>query len=226
VAWLDDRVWCHPKTADLSSAAFAAWVKGIAYSSGMSTSGRLSTGQLKFVGGVGSARRELVAAGLWEENGDGVVIHDWEDHNGKRDARRRADRERKRQARSTGESTGHSAGTSAGQSADSPQDAPQDGSALNARRRAPDDGSDGSDGRTEVVESSLRSSSSDDVQAEANYGSRKTEARPAVPREPYDDGSGYLKQPRPPREDALQPLANIDPAAMLAAGKITHPDDH
>ena len=101
MAWIDDRIWCHPKFSDLSSHAFAAWCKGVAYSSGMSTAGHLTAGQQKLIGADSRARRELVAAGLWDVNGDGesVVIHDWNDHNGKRDARRAADRERKRRQR-------------------------------------------------------------------------------------------------------------------------------
>lgn len=101
MAWLDDRVWCHPKTADLSSAAFAAWVKGIAYSSGMGTKGHLTAGQQKLIGGQGRARAELIAAGLWSENGDGtsVEIHDWDDHNGTRDKKREKERERLREYR-------------------------------------------------------------------------------------------------------------------------------
>jgi len=104
MAWLDDRGWCHPKTADLSNAAFAAWVKAIMYSSGMNTAGHLTAGQQRLIGGVGAARRELIAAGLWDVNGDGegVLIHDWDEHNGARDARRERERERMRRARAEG----------------------------------------------------------------------------------------------------------------------------
>ena len=46
--------------------------------------------------------RELVASGLWDDVGHGsILIHDWDEHNGKRDARRAADRERKKQERAT-----------------------------------------------------------------------------------------------------------------------------
>lgn len=101
MAWLDDRVWCHPKFVDLSWRAQAVCLKAIAYSSGMSTAGHLTTGQQTLLGGDAKVRRELVAAGLWDENGDGtsIDIHDWDTHNGKRDARRAADRERKRRQR-------------------------------------------------------------------------------------------------------------------------------
>lgn len=101
MAWIDDRIWCHRKFADLTDHAFATYVKAVAYSAGLATHGHLTPGQQKLIGADGRARRELVAAGLWDQNGDGtsIDIHDWEAHNGKRDARRQADRERKRQAR-------------------------------------------------------------------------------------------------------------------------------
>jgi len=101
MAWIDDRIWCHPKFANLSAGAFALYVKGIAYSAGMSTGGRLDAGNQKLIGATKTARAQLIDAGLWDVNGDQVTveIHDWDEHNGKRDERRRADRERKRQAR-------------------------------------------------------------------------------------------------------------------------------
>lgn len=101
MAWIDDRIWCHPKIIGLSDRAKAAYVFGLAYSSGMSTGGRLEPAMQKAVGANSRTRSELVAAGLWDENGDGasVHIHDWKEHNEKRDERRRRDRERKRAMR-------------------------------------------------------------------------------------------------------------------------------
>lgn len=99
MAWIDDRAWCHPKLVDLSDKAFRAWINGITYAAGFSTGGQLTEAQQRLVGASSRQRDELVAANLWEMNGDGVRIHDWDDHNGKRDARKAADRERKRAAR-------------------------------------------------------------------------------------------------------------------------------
>ncbi len=100
MAWLDDRVWCHPKIVGLSANAFRAHINAIAYSSGFGTAGVLSAGQQKIIGASGRDRRELVAAELWDQvDAGGIQIHDWDEHNGKRDARRAADRERKRQER-------------------------------------------------------------------------------------------------------------------------------
>ena len=130
MAWVDDRIWCHPKFTDLSAAAGWTWTKGCAYSAGFGTKGVLSREQQRLVGATASVRAELVAAGLWEESHGGAVsIHDWGEHNGKRDARREADRIRKKSARA-------SAGTSAGQSSGA--------SAGTARV----DGSEGSDSKT------------------------------------------------------------------------------
>lgn len=96
MAWLDDRVWCHPKLADVSKAARWTWVAAITYSSGFQTGGKVTNGQLAQLGATTRERRELVAASLWHEIEGGVEINDWDEHNGKRDARRKADRERKR----------------------------------------------------------------------------------------------------------------------------------
>jgi hypothetical protein len=95
VAWIDVRVWCHPKFTGLSGNAGWAWVKGLAYSVGFGTKGHLTREQQKLVGGVGGVRRELIAAGLWDELPDGsIVVHDWDDYNDRRDAKRKRDRDR------------------------------------------------------------------------------------------------------------------------------------
>jgi hypothetical protein len=104
MAWLDDRLWCHPKLADLTDRAFRAYINSITYSAGMGTRGHLTSGQQRIIGAAPRDRRELISAGLWNVNGDGeaIVIHDWDEHNGKRDMQREKDRERKRQARAEG----------------------------------------------------------------------------------------------------------------------------
>jgi hypothetical protein len=100
MAWLDDRVWCHPKVTDLTDEAFRAYINGIAYSSGFDTNGLLTVGQQRQIGATSKTRRELVAASLWDDiDGKGVRVHDWHEHNAKRDEKRRQDRERKRRQR-------------------------------------------------------------------------------------------------------------------------------
>jgi hypothetical protein len=114
VAWIDDRIWCHPKLLKVSKPARWTLVAGIAYASGWSTKGRLEPGEQETIGSNPEIRGELVGAGLWDDAGDGaVVIHDWDEHNSKRDERREKDRERKRELRrSAGQSAGRSNGRS------------------------------------------------------------------------------------------------------------------
>ena len=100
MAWIDDRIWCHPKFAGLSAAASWLWVCGTAYSSGFHTRGYLPAAIVRQLGGTSRTRGELVKAGLWVEAVDGgVAVAGWEEHNGPRDDRKAKDRERKRQAR-------------------------------------------------------------------------------------------------------------------------------
>jgi AraC-like DNA-binding protein len=126
MAWIDDRIWCHTKITDLSDKAFRVWISSIAYSAGLGTKGHLSEAQQRLVGATPRIHRELLTAGLWDQisgesndqNSAEILIHDWNEHNEKRDARREADRLRKRAQRqmSAGQSNGQSAGTSSGTS--------------------------------------------------------------------------------------------------------------
>lgn len=100
MAWLDDRAWAHPKLTMLSDGAFRAWVSGVCYSSGFGVGGRLELEHQRLIGASSRVRGELVNAGLWDDMGEGaVLIHDWSEHNDKRDARRAAARDRKRKQR-------------------------------------------------------------------------------------------------------------------------------
>lgn len=116
MAWLDERIWCHPKFADISDRAFRVYVNGVAYSAGFGCKGVLSPGQQRTIGSDAKVRIELVSARLWDEGDEGAaLIHDWEEHNGKRDERREKDRARKKASRSSGASSGTSAGQSSRQ---------------------------------------------------------------------------------------------------------------
>jgi hypothetical protein len=105
MAWIDDRIWCHPKFTSLPAEAAWVYVKGVAYSSGMSTKGLLDPGAQRMLGATRPIRDRLVAAELWDapngtwKNEATIQIHDWDEHNAKRDERRRKDRERKRAER-------------------------------------------------------------------------------------------------------------------------------
>lgn len=99
MAWLDDRLWCHPKVASVSVAARWTYAASIMYSSGFQTRGLLTAGQQKAIGSTTKIRRELIAVGLWDEEDHDVRVHDWDEHNSRRDAKRTYDRERKRRER-------------------------------------------------------------------------------------------------------------------------------
>ncbi len=99
MGWIDDRIYCHPKVLRVSKPARWTYVAGIAYSSGWGTRGVLEASALEAIGCDKKTRADLVAAGLWDEIDGVVLIHDWEDHNGRRDDRRTRERERLRTLR-------------------------------------------------------------------------------------------------------------------------------
>ena len=125
MAWLDPRIYAHPKLLRCSPLARWVYVAGLAYSDGFGTRGELNRSAQKLCGSTAKTRSNLLSAGLWktdENDAENVRIHDWQEHNGRRDdareTRLQADRERKRAERaalksartSTGQSTGQSAG--------------------------------------------------------------------------------------------------------------------
>jgi hypothetical protein len=101
MAWTDDRLWCHPKYVGLSWRANAVLRHAFEYAGGLETQGVLTPASQRTIGSNKAVRAELVKAGWWDENGDGttVHIHDWKEHNGKRDEKRAKDRERLREWR-------------------------------------------------------------------------------------------------------------------------------
>lgn len=97
MAWLDPRIWAHPKYVGLSDRAWRVAVSAIAYADGFGTRGRLDPGQQRVIGSNARIRAQLVGAGLWHEDGAHVLIHDWDEHNGKRDEKREHEREQARE---------------------------------------------------------------------------------------------------------------------------------
>lgn len=98
---VDDGFWSHPKTATLSDAAVALWVRAGAYSCQHLTDGLIVRPVLRMVGTV-EAAGELVEAGLWLHHPDGWVFHDWSDYQPTKadvEADRAAARERMRERR-------------------------------------------------------------------------------------------------------------------------------
>lgn len=103
MAWLDDRVIDHPKFIELSDGAFRVWAHGLIYCSRHSTGGSLDA----FIRAHKVPKRpsnELIKAGIWDREDDGSTwVHDWQEHNEKRDQtaeeRRAQARERQRRHR-------------------------------------------------------------------------------------------------------------------------------
>ena len=73
---LDDGFADHPKIERLSADAFRAFVHSLCYSSRHLTDGHIPDAALQRIARR-SAVRELEGCGLWERNGDGIVIHDY-----------------------------------------------------------------------------------------------------------------------------------------------------
>lgn len=73
---LDDGFDEHPKILGLSDAAFRLHVRAICYSNRRLTDGRVPSAFVR-----GKLPAELMAAGCWEKNADGWVLHDYLDWN-------------------------------------------------------------------------------------------------------------------------------------------------
>lgn len=102
MAWLDDRIRDHPKIVRASAPAFRHWALALCYCSAHGTEGRLDEA-VKALSVPRNIIRELVALQLWDQESDGIWVHDWQEHNSKRDEkvteRRAQDRERQRRHR-------------------------------------------------------------------------------------------------------------------------------
>lgn len=73
---LDDHFADHPKILGLSDSAYRAYVDGLCYCTRYLTDGKITAAPLKRLA-RGKIVTELVSAGLWEQNGDGVNVHDY-----------------------------------------------------------------------------------------------------------------------------------------------------
>lgn len=105
VTWakLDDSFPEHLKVIDLTDGAFRLYVEGLCYAARNLTDGALPKAAVRRLTGGDRRANELVAAGLWDEDGPGWVIHDYLDFNpsaGQVNAERAAARERKARSRS------------------------------------------------------------------------------------------------------------------------------
>lgn len=86
MAWLDDRIRDHPKIARTTDRAFRHWVLALAYCSAHGTRGNLDAA-VSVLRTPKAVVNELVQVGLWENADDGLWVHDWDAHNGKRDVK-------------------------------------------------------------------------------------------------------------------------------------------
>lgn len=146
---VDDAFADHPKLEalealgeDVWARCLAVWLAAGCYCSKHSTDGRISRTRLARLTPLGrravEAAENLVTAGLWHEDKDGFVFHDWPDYNPTRDeleADRAAKTERqkrwrqRRRAEKLGQAERVDASTNASHDAsrDGPQDASHDG---------------------------------------------------------------------------------------------------
>lgn len=75
---VDDNFWAHPKILGLSSDALALWLRAGSWCSQQLTDGRVTPYVMPMLRATPSEAAELVDAGLWTEDGDAFVFHDWE----------------------------------------------------------------------------------------------------------------------------------------------------
>jgi hypothetical protein len=61
--------------------AVNVYVFGLAYCGHQDTGGHIPAHVLRFIHGTSKDATDLVNAGLWECNGDGWIVHDWDLYN-------------------------------------------------------------------------------------------------------------------------------------------------
>jgi hypothetical protein len=78
---VDDQLAFHPKVITAGNAAMGLWVRAGAWASDKLTDGYVPGELVGALGGKKADADRLVAAGLWERDGDGYRFHDWGDQN-------------------------------------------------------------------------------------------------------------------------------------------------
>jgi hypothetical protein len=78
VTWvkLDDHFADHPKIERLSSDAFRSFIHGLCYCSRQLTDGHIPKRSLRRIASK-RVEVELKAAGLWEQNSDGILVRSY-----------------------------------------------------------------------------------------------------------------------------------------------------
>ena len=104
---LDDGFFENRNTAPLSKSAKLLYLAGLTYCAKRLTDGKIDARGVKVVRALAEAGAkavaELEAAGRWEKNGSGYIVHDYLDYNppaAKVLAQRKAAKERMNRARS------------------------------------------------------------------------------------------------------------------------------
>lgn len=98
---LDDGFADHPKLLSVSLAARWAYIEALCFAARHRTKGYLRPAVAARIAPP-RVIAELVAAGLWEVNGDGWLIHDWADYQLDDQHRRELAAERQRRRRAGG----------------------------------------------------------------------------------------------------------------------------
>ena len=102
MAWNDDRLRDHPKINRVSAHALKHWLFALCYCSQYGTAGQLDDA-VRVLRIPPKTVAELVEIGLWDDDEDGLWVHDWQEHNEKRDEaieqKRKAAAERQRRHR-------------------------------------------------------------------------------------------------------------------------------
>lgn len=77
---VDDQFPVNRKVRPLSDRAFRLYISALCWCNANLTDGRIMTSELRYVSDIASVKRyasELVSAQLWEESGDGWLVHDY-----------------------------------------------------------------------------------------------------------------------------------------------------
>jgi hypothetical protein len=116
---VDGDFYDHPKTTNMSDAAFSLWVRAGSFSAAKLTDGFISDDVLVYtLRSSTDVADELVRRRLWKRVRGGYRFHEWEHRNLTKtrvDTERKADRDRKARARGQGT---HSAGSNGKQQVD------------------------------------------------------------------------------------------------------------
>lgn len=83
---VDDGLYSHPKWLAAPKGARALWVTAGSWSSDQLTDGHVPRSVLPMLNGTARDAKDLVAAGLWTEDGDGWRFHDWHERNPSRES--------------------------------------------------------------------------------------------------------------------------------------------